>query len=162
MALLMVWSECNARTQHVVSLPLRGSKCGMKVMPCCSSSGRSWPSHTRCLSSHTVLLQTSVVMVQLGLSVVFFPYSLSFPVRPLNPLGGALPATVVWQWNQAELLMDQPVRSVRKSNSIMASLYPLEILVGRNPLPAVSRMTSQVSLQYQGCMQLRMQGFGHM
>ena len=94
------------------------------------------------------LLQTSVVMVKLGLSVVFLPYSLSFPVRPLYPLGGALPATVVWQWNQAELLMDQPVRSVRKSNSIAASLCPLEIRVGRNPLPAAPRMTSHISLYY--------------
>ena len=149
MALLTVWSECSARTQHAVTLPLNGGKCGKNVMPCCSSSGRSWPSHKRCLSSHVDLLKTSVVVTNLGLSVVFLPYSLSFPVRPLYPLGGALPATVVWQWNQAGLLMDPPVRSVRKPNSIAASLHPLEILVGRNPLPAASRTTSQISLYYQ-------------
>ena len=95
------------------------------------------------------LLQTSVEMAKLDLSVVFLPHSLPFPVCPLYPLGGALPATAVWPWNQAELLMDQPVRSVRKSNSIAASLCPLEIRVGRNPLPVAPRRTSRTSLYYQ-------------
>ena len=72
------------------------------------------------------VLQTCVVMAKLDLSVVFLPHSLPFPVRPLYPLGGALLATAVWPWNQAELLQDLPVRSARTSNSIAASLCPLE------------------------------------
>ena len=114
-----------------MTLSLRGSKCGMKVMPC--RSPRVW-------------LQTSVVMVQLAMSVVFFPHSLSFPVRLLCPLGDVVPTVVVLLWKQAGLLTDHSVRNTRKWNSITASPHPLAILAGRNPLPAAPRTTSLISL----------------